>query len=105
MEKYAAFISYCHRELDSAVAARLHTLLERFRIPRELAKARGSKTVGRVFRDREELPISGDLAGSIREALDAADFLIVVCTPDTPKSFWVQKEIEYFLSIKPRDRC
>lgn len=97
MEQYIAFISYRHKELDSAIAARLHSLIERYPIPKAISQKYGKKRMGRVFRDKEELPLSSDLSKSITDALDRSEHLIIVCSPDTPGSVWVQKEIEYFL--------
>ena len=99
---YAAFISYRHRPLDTAVATRLHRLIEHYRIPKDLRQD-GQKHVGRVFRDRDELPLSSDLTAELRAALDHSKFLIVICTPDTPQSIWVDREIEYFLRSHDRD--
>lgn len=116
--QYAAFISYRHRPLDIAVAQRLHKRIERFRIPRDLRREE-EKNPGSVFtswegepvpdqllvfRDREELPLSNDLTADIFEALDNTKCLIVVCTPDTPKSLWVRREISYFISKHGRGR-
>lgn len=95
-ENYIAFISYRHKPLDSLVAARLHRMIEHYRIQRELRHG-DMKYPGRVFRDRDELPLSSDLTAELRGALDHSEFLIVVCTPDTPESIWVDREIEYFL--------
>lgn len=95
--KYAAFISYRHLPLDMAVAERLHKKIERYRVPKELRKSPEQKTLGVVFRDRDELPLSNDLTRDIYHALDNSEFLIVICTPDTPKSLWVDREIEHFL--------
>lgn len=103
MNDYIAFISYRHMPLDIAVAKRLHQLIERYRIPAKLAAGRDSRRLGRVFRDQDELPVSSDLSASIYEALDHTQFLIVVCTPDTPKSIWVQREISYFLEHHDRN--
>lgn len=100
--EYAAFISYRHRPLDTAVATHLHRLIEHYRIPKDLRRD-GEKHVGRVFRDRDELPLSSDLTAELREALDHSKFLIVICTPDTPQSIWVDREIEYFLRGHDRD--
>ena len=103
MNEYIAFISYRHMPLDTAVAKRLHRLIECYRVPAKLAAERGDRRLGRVFRDQDELPVSSDLSASIREALDHTRFLIVVCTPDTPQSVWVQREIAYFLEHHDRD--
>ncbi len=94
--EYVAFISYRHKPLDMAVAKKLHSLIERYRIPRSMRREHG-KRLGIAFRDQEELPVSGNLSEDICEALDHAEFLVVICTPDTPKSHWVAREIEYFL--------
>ena len=49
--KYVAFISYRHAELDSAVAKQMHTLIERYVVPKKLRK-NGQKKLGIVFRDQ-----------------------------------------------------
>ena len=100
--KYCAFISYRHKELDKAVAKKLHTMIERYTVPGELREKWGGKKLGRVFRDEEELPVSSNLTDSICTALDNTDYLIVVCTPDTPESIWVEREISYFLDHHDR---
>ena len=100
---YIAFISYRHCPLDIRIAETLHRMIERYRVPRELRKD-GEKSLGTVFRDRDELPLSNNLTQDIYDALDHSQFLIVVCTPDTPKSQWVEREIEYFISKHGRDR-
>lgn len=94
---YAAFISYRHAPLDIAVAERLQKMLERYRVP-EGIRQDGAGKLGLVFRDRDELPLTSDLTEDIYAALDNSQFLIVVCTPETPKSVWVAREIEYFIS-------
>lgn len=101
--KYAAFISYRHKPLDIAVAKKLHKSIEQYRIPRGLQKD-GKKRLGIVFRDRDELPLSNNLTEDIFEALDNTEHLIVICTPDTPKSLWVRREIQHFLEKHGRDR-
>ncbi len=100
---YVAFISYRHKPLDIAVAERIHRMIERYTIPRALRK-NGEKRLGLVFRDRDELPLSNDLTEDIYTALDHSQYLIVVCTPDTPESLWVNQEIEHFIQRHGRHR-
>lgn len=100
--KYTAFISYRHDLTDSAVAKKLHSLIEQYRIPKELRRS-DSATPGLVFRDQEELRASSSLSGEIRRALDNAEFLIVICSENTRHSRWVPQEIAYFLKHHPRD--
>ena len=102
--KYDAFISYSHSEPDAYVAEKLHTMLEHYHISKKLQKISGKKKIERVFRDREELPLSSDLAANIREALENSEFLIVVCSPRAVRSEWVQREIETFLETHEKDK-
>ncbi|MBP5280875.1 MAG: TIR domain-containing protein [Lachnospiraceae bacterium] len=101
--EYIAFISYRHKELDKKIAKKVHTMVERYVIPKELRGKDGAKKLGKVFRDEEELPVSSNLTESIQTALDHSKFLIVVCTPNTPESIWVEREITYFIEKHGRD--
>lgn len=101
--KYDAFISYRHSELDLKIAKKIHGGLEKYRIPKAIQKKIGKKRINRVFRDQEELPIGSDLTGNISAALEESEYLIVVCSPRTPESEWVVKEIETFISLHGRD--
>ena len=92
--EYAAFISYRHKPFDMAVAKKTHALIEKYRVPKALHKG---NRLGIAFRDQDELPVSGDLSADICAALDHSRFLIVICTPETPGSLWIEREIEYFL--------
>jgi tetratricopeptide (TPR) repeat protein len=105
--RYSAFISYNHR--DKRIAAWLHKAIETYWIPKRL---RGRQTrlgvlesrLPPVFRDREELAASSDLSQSIREALAASGCLIVVCSPDSARSQWVNEEVRTFISLGRRDQ-
>lgn len=99
---YIAFISYRHQPLDTEIAKRLHRRIEHYRIPKNLRKD-GKSKLGLVFRDQDELTISRSLGAKIEEALDHSEYLIVVCTPNTPASVWVRREITYFLEHHDRD--
>lgn len=98
-ERYAAFISYSHA--DESVARWLHRGIEGYRFPKQL---RGEPTefgpvparLPPVFRDRVELPASGDLGSELRAALAAARFQIVLCSPRAAQSKWVNEEILSF---------
>lgn len=104
---YRAFISYSHR--DKAVTQWLHRALETYRIPKILI---GKETrVGPVparltpiFRDRDELPASGDLGRELRSALENSLFLVVICSPASAKSMWVNEEIKSFKRLHGEDR-
>jgi WD40 repeat protein len=102
--KYDAFISYRHSEPDKTIAERLHRMLETFKVPKAIIKKGSQKRVGRVFRDRDELPTSSNLADNIQSALTDSEHLIVICSPRTPQSQWVLKEVETFSALHGHDR-
>lgn len=101
--RYDAFISYRHSDLDMFIAKKIHKGLETFKVPRAVAKKTGKKKIQRVFRDQEELPIGSDLGDNIEGALRESEFLLVICSPRTPESYWVQKEISTFIEMHGRE--
>ena len=102
--KYDAFISYRHADLDLYIAKKVHKALETFKVPKAVAKKTGKKNIKRVFRDQEELPIGSDLGDNIESALSRSEYLLVICSPRTPESYWVQKEIDTFIGIHGKDK-
>lgn len=98
--KYSAFISYNHRDRDWAVW--LHRALERYQVPKRLwgHEAPWGPLEARfppVFRDRDELAASVDLAASVRDALSQSATLIVICSPNSARSKWVNEEIKTYV--------
>jgi tetratricopeptide (TPR) repeat protein len=92
--KYKAFISYSHK--DKKWGSWLHRVLEAYRTPKNLVNADTPARLVPVFRDREEFASSPDLPGQIRQALESSESLIVICSPSSAKSRWVNEEIETF---------
>jgi hypothetical protein len=82
--------------------------LEAYRTPRDLKgvpqSMNESGRLGKTFRDDTDLASASDLTAVIVNALDASDWLIVVCSPATPASRWVTEEIKEFLKRRSRDR-
>ena len=102
--RYSAFISYRHVEPDRKWARWLHSALETYRVPKRLRRERGLPArLGRVFRDEEELSASADLSWEIEQALEQSRFLIVVCSPNTPGSDWVNREVQRFRELGRSD--
>lgn len=96
---YRAFMSYSHR--DQAIAQKLHRAVESYAIPAKLvgkttALGKVPRRLRPIFRDREELPASGDLSAELTVALRQSQFLIVVCSPAAAQSRWVNEEILQF---------
>ena len=96
---YRAFISYSHK--DKATAKWLHAQLERFTMPKKLIGTVTSlgavpKRLSPIFRDQDELPASGNLGAELEDALSRSLFLIVICSPTSAQSKWVNQEILRF---------
>ena len=100
--KYRAFLSYSHR--DAASAKWLHRALEAYRIDkdlvgRETAHGLVPKTLRPIFRDREDFPAGYSLTGQTLAALQASEFLIVLCSPNAAQSEYVNEEIRCFKAL------
>ncbi len=100
---YKAFISYRHAELDTKVATEVQNRLERYRLPGSIRKSYGQKRIGRIFRDKDELPSTSDLNDNIKNAIRSSEFLICICSPRYIESIWCRKEIEFFLETHEKD--
>lgn len=104
--RYRAFISYCHR--DDKVASWLHKQIETYRVPRAIvghASPYGPvpRRLGKVFRDEEELGGAAELGPQLEGALRDSAALIVICSVDSARSYWVDHEVRFFKQIN-RDR-
>lgn len=107
VSRYAAFISYSHS--DQATVRWLHHALETYRLPRQLVGTDSPygpvpRRLPPVFRDRDELPASGDLGENLRAALADSRFQIVLCSPKAAKSHWVNEEIKTFKRMHGESR-
>ncbi|HEY1875584.1 MAG TPA: toll/interleukin-1 receptor domain-containing protein, partial [Steroidobacteraceae bacterium] len=105
--KYRAFLSYSHRDAKSG--AWLHKALESYRPPKQLigtVTARGPvpKRLTPIFRDREELATATDLGTVINGALRQSACQIVICSPNSARSKWVNEEILAFKRLGREDR-
>ena len=98
-DHYNAFISYRHAEADIRVAEAIEKGLEQFHVPGKNRQKTGIKRINRIFRDKDELPLTSDLTAEISNALENSDYLIVICSTNTRESLWVPREIEFFLRM------
>jgi formylglycine-generating enzyme required for sulfatase activity len=96
---YRAFISYRHAEVDRRWAKWFMERLEAYRTPKDIVQLGTPQRVGKLFRDDDEIPASSDLGHQLEDALTASEFLIVICSPRTPGSAWVRKEITFFQGL------
>ena len=97
--RYKGFISYSWA--DAAWGKWLHHAIETYRTPGALV---GKDTpTGPVparlmplFKDREEEAAGTSIGKAVEHALLASEFLIVVCSPRSARSEWVNHEIAWF---------
>jgi hypothetical protein len=100
--RYRAFLSYSHR--DRQFAGWLHHALETYRVParmvgRETKLGPVPARLHPIFKDREELSAAGSLNEAITAALSHAAALIVVCSPASAASPWVNEEVRTFKAM------
>lgn len=94
---YFAFISY--QRQDEEWAKWLAHELEHYHFPTTLnGHPNLPKDLRPIFRDTDELS-AGNLPDQIHKALTNSKHLIVICSPRSARSKWVNKEIEEFVSF------
>ena len=93
--KYFAFISYNSK--DTIWGKRLQKKLEHYKLPSTLCSEHGwTRTpIKPVFFAPTDIQ-PGGLSEELQERLRASQHLIVICSPNSAKSEWVGKEIEFF---------
>ena len=102
MKQYYAFISY--KRDDQKWAEWLQEKLEHYKLPTNLnGRSDLPKEIRPVFRDKSELA-AGVLADEIQKALDNSKYLIVICSPHSAKSEWVNKEVQSFIDSGRTDK-
>jgi WD40 repeat protein len=94
--EYDAFLSYAHRdkEITTAIQKGLHQIGRRI----------GQLRALRVFRDDTNLTANPDLWGKITDALDGSRFMIVVLSPQSAESHWVNEEVSYWLQNRGHEQ-
>ena len=95
--KYFAFISYSHK--DQKIARKLHKRLESYHLPSALRKSNPKlpKKLSPVFIDEADLIAKGTLWTGIKANLDRSNYIILICSPSSAKSPYVNDEIDYFI--------
>jgi YD repeat-containing protein len=94
---YDAFVSYSHAA-DGRLAPALQLGLQRLAKPWYRVRAL------RVFRDETGLSTNPDLWSSIVAALDEAEWFVLLASPESATSLWVDKEVAHWLEHKPVGR-
>lgn len=111
--RYWAFLSYSHsdnRETGRKWADWLHEAFETYRMPDSLIGKEGRmgmkipERIYPVFQDEKELPTQADLGCALEAALRESFFLVVLCSPRSSASVWVNEEILLFKKLGREDR-
>src|ERR1700733_11985450 len=100
--RYRAFLSYSHA--DTAWAKWLHKALEDYRIDKDLVGRETAygplpRTLRPIFRDRDDFSAGHSLTEQTLGALEASQFLIVICSPRAAQSQYVNEEIRRFKAL------
>lgn len=93
---YDAFISYSHLS-DGVVAPALEHGLERLARPWYRLRAL------QAFRDQSDLPLTPSLWGTISDALDDARFFVLLASPESAASEWVNREVAHWCATRGTD--
>ncbi|MEZ5921875.1 MAG: toll/interleukin-1 receptor domain-containing protein [Parvularculaceae bacterium] len=85
------------------------TALETYRTPRALIGSDGAlgaipERLHPIFKDREEEAAGHGITAAIETALADSEFLVVVCSPNSAKSKWVNREIAWFKTHRDKTR-
>jgi hypothetical protein len=93
--RHRAFLSYS--QADKKHARKLQKWLEAYKLPKA-AKKRTSRPrkFGTIFRDETDLSGAADLGDALKSAIDSSEALIVLCSPNSAQSEWVDREIQHF---------
>lgn len=100
--RYRAFLSYSHR--DTSWGKWLHAGLEGFHIDKDLVGRHTPvgvvpKTLRPIFRDREDFSAGHSLNEQTEDALQSSQFVVVICSPNSARSQYVNEEIRRFKEL------
>src|SRR3954451_9253610 len=96
-EKYDAFIAFSHTG-DRPLAMAVQAGLQRF------AKPWYRRRALRVFRDESSLSATPGLWPTIQRVLAASSYFVLIASPESRDSHWVNQEVRYWLGLGRRDR-
>jgi WD40 repeat protein len=94
---YDAFISYAY-EPDDRLASALRDGLGHY------AKHWWQRRALHIFQDRSSLAANPGLWSSIADGIDQSEWFILLASPDSARSYWVNRELSHFLSTRGPER-
>jgi tetratricopeptide (TPR) repeat protein len=105
--KYRAFLSYSHRDRSWSEwfhGALEHTRIDKDLIGRETSAGPVPPSLRPIFRDREDFSAGASLDKQTVAALEASQFLVVLCSPDAGTSRHVNEEVRRFKALGGAER-
>jgi tetratricopeptide (TPR) repeat protein len=105
--RYKAFVSYSWA--DAAWGKWLLAALETYRTPAALVGKEGlhgpvPARLIPLFKDREEEAAGASIGKAVEAALAGSEFLIVICSPRSAASKWVNHEVAWFKTHRDPER-
>ncbi len=105
--RYKAFISYSWA--DAKWGKWLQHAVETYRTPKPIIGTDGKygsvpARLNPLFKDREEEAAGSSIGAAVEAALADSEFLIVICSPNSAKSEWVNREIAWFKTNRDPDK-
>ena len=98
--RYRAFLSYSRADLKTARS--LQRRLERFVVPGSVRRSLGERRgrLSPIFRDEADLATSGILHDKLRAAIDDSAAMILLASPASVRSPYVDLEVEHFVRAR-----
>ena len=103
MYKYFAFISF--QSADAREAVRLQHAIEHYRLPAVLCRQDKSipKRIKPLFCYLNDIHAGEELMQELKQRMEQSRYLIIVCSPHSAQSAYVNSGIDYFVSLGRRD--
>lgn len=100
--KYFAFISF--QSSDAKDAVRLQHAIESYRLPAVLCKEQQvPRRVKPLYCYLNDMHAGEELMQELKSRMEQSRYLLVVCSPRSSKSVYVNSGIDYFVSLGRRD--
>jgi hypothetical protein len=101
--KYFAFISF--QSADAKEALWVQKAIENYRLPTAVSKTRSlPKRMRPCFCYLNDINLSEELMMELKQRMEQSEYLIVICSPRSAKSSFVNGGINYFVQLGRRDR-
>lgn len=100
--KYFAFISF--QSADAREAVRLQHAIESYRLPAVLCKQNNvPRKIKPLYCYLNDMHAGEELMQELKSRMEQSRYLIVVCSPRSAQSVYVNSGIDYFVSLGRRD--